>query len=515
MIYSYASHSLPDLKPAQRLTRPRLLPLNTHNILYTHYTTKSPFYIENIIMGRRVKHPKKSLLLTYILWLFGGIFGWHHLYLNRQTQAYLYSTTMGCMLLGWLRDFWRIPSYVQQASRADIYVELMKLRMRQRPPSSFFRGLTMFMFSNYLGALSQAPLGFIEPTIATATSVLTSAGTFAQTYTHPSSLSVYPLWWILLSSTFSAIGSTGGVIIVGRIDGQRTANYWYMIIAAFVGAMVDIVLVACTNLEGLAFLQYLCPLVIWQRSCEWVPSVFDKRVDKRVIWFGKYKKEVTCSMPLVVFIWMTSSLFTYFLMILYVYNYTLVIPDPQADLGFHIVGRSMEPALYEFVHNFGIPIDLFVEPFYPSSKASLANLEPQVGLNTTMRDKNMAFDLSEPLDVSIGAPISSSNIPAAIPQSARTSILPQRAPMRLRDVLPEIMSSRFVRSAAVSLQQAKEIFLHKGFLSGIQAVTKAGFQVDMPQIQQTQAKAQNDVSSSSSFERQTEMEPSFNEKTEL
>jgi hypothetical protein len=32
----------------------------------------------------------KSIILTYILWLFGGGFGLHHFYLKRDIQGFLY-----------------------------------------------------------------------------------------------------------------------------------------------------------------------------------------------------------------------------------------------------------------------------------------------------------------------------------------------------------------------------------------------------------------------------------------
>ena len=160
-----------------------------------------------------VKHPKKSLAVAYILWAIGGIYGWHHLYLKRQSHAYLYSTTLGCLFFGWIRDFWRLRHYVEQANRTPLYVNFIKDQMRQRPESSVYRSLTMYFFSNYLGALFQAPLGFIEsPEVVSANGCLAAL----------------PFWWVCLSGLLSALGSCMGVIIVGRIDGQRTANYFYV-----------------------------------------------------------------------------------------------------------------------------------------------------------------------------------------------------------------------------------------------------------------------------------------------
>jgi len=61
-----------------------------------------------------------SVILTYVLWLVGGWLGLHHFYLGRDKQAFLWwSTFGGCFGLGWLRDFFRIPSYVADADTAD------------------------------------------------------------------------------------------------------------------------------------------------------------------------------------------------------------------------------------------------------------------------------------------------------------------------------------------------------------------------------------------------------------
>ncbi|KAH3749640.1 hypothetical protein DPMN_184141 [Dreissena polymorpha] len=45
-----------------------------------------------------------NLTLTYVLWLFGGIFGLHHLYLNRPRHCFIWCVTWGGMFIGWLDD---------------------------------------------------------------------------------------------------------------------------------------------------------------------------------------------------------------------------------------------------------------------------------------------------------------------------------------------------------------------------------------------------------------------------
>ncbi|XP_071075015.1 dnaJ homolog subfamily C member 22 isoform X2 [Dasypus novemcinctus] len=61
----------------------------------------------------------KGLLVTYALWAVGGLAGLHHLYLGRDSHALLWMLTLGGGGLGWLWDFWKLPSFVAQANRAQ------------------------------------------------------------------------------------------------------------------------------------------------------------------------------------------------------------------------------------------------------------------------------------------------------------------------------------------------------------------------------------------------------------
>ncbi|XP_007908181.1 dnaJ homolog subfamily C member 22 [Callorhinchus milii] len=59
----------------------------------------------------------KSLLITYVLWVFGGLFGLHHVYLRRDSHALLWMVTFGGFGVGWLREFWRLPKYVENSNK--------------------------------------------------------------------------------------------------------------------------------------------------------------------------------------------------------------------------------------------------------------------------------------------------------------------------------------------------------------------------------------------------------------
>merc|ERR1712083_355952 len=84
----------------------------------------------------------KSLILTYLLWLFGGNFGLHHFYLNRDIQGFLWLCLPGGYFgLGWFRDLWRIPTYVREANDDPDYLKNLAeiMRAKSKPPFSFAR----------------------------------------------------------------------------------------------------------------------------------------------------------------------------------------------------------------------------------------------------------------------------------------------------------------------------------------------------------------------------------------
>ncbi|GBN25954.1 DnaJ subfamily C member 22, partial [Araneus ventricosus] len=80
---------------------------------------------------------EKSLFVTYLLWLFGGFFGLHHLYLGRDYQALIWWMFAGGYFgLGLIRDLWRIPEYVKDANEESSYMEELAEKMRKNPKPS-------------------------------------------------------------------------------------------------------------------------------------------------------------------------------------------------------------------------------------------------------------------------------------------------------------------------------------------------------------------------------------------
>ncbi|XP_054013596.1 dnaJ homolog subfamily C member 22 [Hylaeus anthracinus] len=92
--------------------------------------------------GQKSVKKEKSLFWTYVLWLFGGLVGAHHVYLERDAQAFVYFSTFGGYVgIGWLRDIYRIPSYVADANNDPRFLDDFKqtVRTNRKPPFSTAR----------------------------------------------------------------------------------------------------------------------------------------------------------------------------------------------------------------------------------------------------------------------------------------------------------------------------------------------------------------------------------------
>ena len=102
------------------------------------------------------KQPSKSLFVTYILWFFFGWCGLHHFYLGRDRQAFIWwSTFGGYFYLGWIRDLWRIPDYVDEANEEAVFMQQLKQKIlfKKQPtfnPSRFIGEILIGLWYGYL-----------------------------------------------------------------------------------------------------------------------------------------------------------------------------------------------------------------------------------------------------------------------------------------------------------------------------------------------------------------------------
>lgn len=102
------------------------------------------------------KPPQKSVLITYILWLFGGIFGLHHLYLHRDRHAFVWWCTLGGYFgIGWMSEIFTIPKLVRDANEDPVFVAkfVEKLKTHKKPPFSTNRFIGAIMVGYLFGQL--------------------------------------------------------------------------------------------------------------------------------------------------------------------------------------------------------------------------------------------------------------------------------------------------------------------------------------------------------------------------
>ena len=100
---------------------------------------------------------RKSLCMTYLFWLIGGWVGLHHFYLRRDRHAFVWWCTFGGVFgLGWFRDLWRIPSYVESANEDQAYMEYYTtlMRTRAKPPFSITRFAGQLAVGWFFGLLT-------------------------------------------------------------------------------------------------------------------------------------------------------------------------------------------------------------------------------------------------------------------------------------------------------------------------------------------------------------------------
>lgn len=109
------------------------------------------------------KLPRKSLFWTYVLWLFGGLFSLHLVYLNRYRHAFaMWISFGGYFGLGWIRDSWLIPGYVAEANGDAEFVKQVVTSMRKqaKPSYGIIRFIASVVVADVLGYLVKGAIPF-------------------------------------------------------------------------------------------------------------------------------------------------------------------------------------------------------------------------------------------------------------------------------------------------------------------------------------------------------------------
>lgn len=151
---------------------------------------------------------QKSLVVAYLLWFFGGIFGVHHIYLHRDRHAFVWWCTLGGYFgLGWIFEIFKIPEYVRDANDDPRFIAkfIEKLRTYRKPEFSTIRFLGQIMMSYLFGQVVMIAIPEDE---------------------------LWGINWRFLLWTvpfFSALG----VWLVGNI-GREKGVLWHCLVAAYV-----------------------------------------------------------------------------------------------------------------------------------------------------------------------------------------------------------------------------------------------------------------------------------------
>ena len=89
---------------------------------------------------------KKSVAVAYLFWLFLGLTGIHHVYLEQDYLAMVWASTGGFFGFGWLADFWWIPTYVARCNRDPRLRDLLAVEKKYAPtPPNHYFLLTWWM----------------------------------------------------------------------------------------------------------------------------------------------------------------------------------------------------------------------------------------------------------------------------------------------------------------------------------------------------------------------------------
>ncbi|XP_055529291.1 dnaJ homolog subfamily C member 22 [Wyeomyia smithii] len=108
----------------------------------------------DFVVGERP--PQKSVFIAYILWLFGGFFGLHHLYLHQDRRAFVWWCTLGGYFgCGWLSEIYQIPAMVRDCNEDPRFVEEFreKIRTYKKPPFNTPRFVMAIMVGFLFGQM--------------------------------------------------------------------------------------------------------------------------------------------------------------------------------------------------------------------------------------------------------------------------------------------------------------------------------------------------------------------------
>ena len=79
-----------------------------------------------------------ELVIAYILWFIAPTLGLYHIYLGRDRHCFLHVISFGYFGLGWLRDGWRMPSYLRAATASTAWLAHQQSERSLHPTPPFW-----------------------------------------------------------------------------------------------------------------------------------------------------------------------------------------------------------------------------------------------------------------------------------------------------------------------------------------------------------------------------------------
>ena len=175
---------------------------------------------------------KKSLLVAFACYIFGGVLGLHHLYLCRDWQCAVWGSTWGLFGLGLVRDFFSLARYVRECNEGDDLLEDTVLRMRRAGPAGPQHGVASArMLGGVLVAWWASFVGScIPPESSGLTSQWVCAAAGAAFGAHAVGSAPYRVRSSFTASFKAAIGSVAFIAVTGDLGASSHA--WTAISAA-------------------------------------------------------------------------------------------------------------------------------------------------------------------------------------------------------------------------------------------------------------------------------------------
>lgn len=193
-----------------------------------------------------------NIVVAYILWLFGGIWGAHHWYLGRDNQAFLWATSLGGFTLGWLRDFFKIPSYLaeEQLDSTTRKIQDTIIKCKPTPPLKWIRTLGQYLFGNYFGYITSGALASCYYVSKVATEELPPLA----------------LHWMIAKTLLYCLGCSAAVSLTGDVGTFEKGSFWKTLKG---GLFASAVCVALPDMRGTYWPIVITCIVCWNRSREW------------------------------------------------------------------------------------------------------------------------------------------------------------------------------------------------------------------------------------------------------